>query len=219
MPERNEKFVKEVESLARPLAASLGLSIWGIEVQLSSRSIVKVYAETLAEEEDLDLGEASDLDEGYESEAGGGINIDQCAELSRLLGLSLEVEDLFSGAYVLEVSSPGLDRLYFNPEQLKMAVGRQIEAKIHSPIEAFPRRRNFSGILKSVDGENIVIEVDVPEPAIAHIDWSNIRRIQEVFEPPEKPLPGKGPSTGAGKKKSRRSKKRRKSNAKSTAND
>ena len=63
-----------IYSLAAPQAAAMGLEIWGIEVQSAAKSLVRVYVE------------------GPE-----GVDIEQCAELSRLLGLALEVEDAFSG--------------------------------------------------------------------------------------------------------------------------
>ena len=107
-----------IADLAAPLAASLGLELWGVELAFSGRGLVRVFVES----ED-------------------GVSVDQCAELSRLLGLSLDVEDLVPGAYVLEVSSPGLERTFFTEAQLARAVGQRVEITLHEPRPALLRRK------------------------------------------------------------------------------
>ena len=96
--------------IAAPLAASIGLELWGIEIAFGGRSLVRVFVE----------GE-------------NGASIDQCAELSRLLSLSLDVEDIIPTAYVLEVSSPGLERTFFTESQLARAVGKIVDITLHEP--------------------------------------------------------------------------------------
>lgn len=111
--------------LAAPLAASLGLELWGIELGFGGRSLVRVYVEVE-----------------------NGVSIDQCAELSRLLGLTLDVEDVIPGAYVLEVSSPGLERTFFTAGQLARTVGQRVEITLHQPFPSWPGRRKFRGLLQ-----------------------------------------------------------------------
>jgi ribosome maturation factor RimP len=116
-----------VADLAAPLAASLGLELWGIELAFGGRGVVRVFVE----------GE-------------NGVSIEQCAELSRLLGVSLDVEDCIPGAYVLEVSSPGLERTFFTENQLARALGQRVEITLRSPRPAWPGRRKFRGRLRGV---------------------------------------------------------------------
>lgn len=111
--------------LAAPLAASLGLELWGIELAFGGRGLVRVFVENE-----------------------NGVSVDQCAELSRLLALSLDVEDIIPGAYVLEVSSPGLERAFFTESQLARAVGQRVEIILHEPRPAWPGRRKFRGLLQ-----------------------------------------------------------------------
>ena len=118
-----------ITDLAAPLAASLGLELWGVELAFSGRGLVRVFVESE-----------------------NGVSVDQCAELSRLLGLTLDVEDLVPGAYVLEVSSPGLERTFFTEAQLARAVGQRVEITLHEPRPAWPGRRKFRGLLQGAPG-------------------------------------------------------------------
>jgi ribosome maturation factor RimP len=110
--------------LAAPLAASIGLELWGIELVFGGRTLARIFVDSE-----------------------NGVSIDQCAELSRLLGLSLDVEDIIPGAYVLEVSSPGLERTFFTGSQLACAVGLKVEIILHQPQDAWPGRKKFRGLL------------------------------------------------------------------------
>jgi ribosome maturation factor RimP len=69
----------------------------------------------------------------------------------------LDVEDPVPGHYVLEVSSPGLDRRLTKLEHFQRFMGKDIRVKLRIPIEG---RRNFCGALQAADEENIEVEVD-----------------------------------------------------------
>ena len=64
----------------------------------------------------------------------GGVNLDDCAELNRFLGDILDVHDLIPESYVLEVSSPGLDRPLKKAEHFAWAVGREVRLSLRRPI-------------------------------------------------------------------------------------
>lgn len=87
-----------------------------------------------------------------------GITADDCADVSRQLSAIFDVEDPIPGSYVLEVSSPGLDRPLVKPEDFRKRMGETIKVRLHRPDEM--NRRNFSGLLVEVTDEQIVIEVD-----------------------------------------------------------
>ena len=74
----------------------------------------------------------------------GRMSVEDCAELSRALSALLDVEDPIAGEYVLEVSSPGLDRPLVRPEDFVRFKGQ--EAKIEL-IRLFEGRKRFRGIL------------------------------------------------------------------------
>jgi ribosome maturation factor RimP len=65
-----------------------------------------------------------------------------------------------SGEYTLEVSSPGLDRPLFTLEQYSGSAGEMVEVRLRS---AFEGRRKYKGLLKGVEGEDVVIQVDDQE--------------------------------------------------------
>ena len=157
----NADIRRTVELIAAPLAESLGLAVWGVEIVGAGRPIVRVYAE----------GE-------------NGCNIDDCAELSRLLGLSLDVEDIMPGAYALEVSSPGLERSFFTPAQMERYVGENISLSLHSPEQAWPGRKKFQGRLLAVDGATVTLApADAPEDAPRlTTDGSNSHRARLIYD-------------------------------------
>ncbi len=87
----------------------------------------------------------------------GGVNVDDCASVSRHLSALLDVEDPLPGHYTLEVSSPGLDRPLVKPEDFRRFVGETIKVKLQAPLLG---RRNFSGRLVDVAADHVVVEVD-----------------------------------------------------------
>ena len=160
-----------VTALALPLVEAAGLELWGIELLGEGRPILRVYVE-----------------------AAGGVTIEQCAVLSRQLGLALDVEDVIPSAYTLEVSSPGLNRPFFSPEQLTAHVGGMLEVTLHEPLPEFPRRKKFYGRLEEVSGDVFVLaSTDAPNPdapgpdaPLARINWDNVRKAHLVHIFPEK---------------------------------
>ena len=87
-----------------------------------------------------------------------GVNVDDCARVSRQLSALLDVEDPLPGQYTLEVSSPGVDRPLVTPDDFKRFVGETIKVKMHVPLAG--GRRNFSGRLVDVAADHVVVEVD-----------------------------------------------------------
>jgi len=60
-----------------------------------------------------------------------GVTIDDCTHLSRLIGSALDVADMIDGSYVLEISSPGLDRPLHSPRDFQRKIGQQVEILIY----------------------------------------------------------------------------------------
>ena len=168
---------QRITAIAEPLALSLGLHLWGVQVLLGPRSVVRVFAE----------GDA-------------GISIDQCADLSRLLGLSLEVEDFLEAAYVLEVSSPGLERIYFTQEQLTAAAGQNVVVTLAGPVSEYPGRRKFAGTLLRVAEGTVHVEDNLTGvPLAVALPWASVKKVRASFVEPEKAPPGKAGKTPAKK--------------------
>ncbi len=110
------------------------------------------------------------------------VSIDQCAKISRLLGLALEVEDIFPDAFILEVSSPGLERTFYKIEQLKPYLGHPIDVALHTIHPEFENRKKFKGTLKSVNSQSFDLEF---EEKIYEIEWETIKRVRLIHVFPE----------------------------------
>lgn len=122
----------KVEALIAPLIESLNFVYWGLEIIMGgNHPVLRVYVETES-----------------------GINVDQCSKVSREVGAVLDVENIPEGEYVLEVSSPGLDRILFNLAQCQKYLGRQVNATLISAIEG---RRRYKGNLQEVQDDAVVI--------------------------------------------------------------
>lgn len=86
----------------------------------------------------------------------GGITVDDCADVSRHVSAILDVEDPLPGSYTLEVSSPGLDRPLVTRADFERYAGETIKLRTHEPVAG---RRNFTGRLLGMTGDNVSIEV------------------------------------------------------------
>ena len=86
-----------------------------------------------------------------------GVTVDDCAIVSHAVSQVLEIQDPIKGHYTLEVSSPGFDRILRTRAHFERFVGERIFAELKLPIEG---RRRFVGVLKSIAGDTVVVEVD-----------------------------------------------------------
>lgn len=88
---------------------------------------------------------------------GGGIEVDECAEISTAINALLDVEDPITDAYTLEVSSPGIDRPLTRLKDFETYEG--YEAKLETS-ELIDGRRRFRGVLAGVEGGEVLINLD-----------------------------------------------------------
>jgi ribosome maturation factor RimP len=86
-----------------------------------------------------------------------GVTVDDCARVSHAVSQVLETQDPIKGHYTLEVSSPGFDRILRNRAHFERFVGERIFAELKLPLDG---RRRYVGVLKSIEGDTIVVEVD-----------------------------------------------------------
>lgn len=85
----------------------------------------------------------------------GGVTHDDCSKVSLQLSTVLDVEDFIHSAYVLEVSSPGLERGLYKRADYERFTGSRAKIKARSPING---QRNFRGRLLGVAGDNVIVE-------------------------------------------------------------
>jgi ribosome maturation factor RimP len=91
------------------------------------------------------------------ADSGAAVSVDDCARVSHAVSELLEVNDPIKGHYTLEVSSPGFDRILRKKAHFERFTGERIFAELKLPMDG---RRRFAGVLKSVSGDTIVVEVD-----------------------------------------------------------
>lgn len=106
----------------------------------------------------------------YIDKAGGGIGLDDCTVVSQFLNPLLDAEDFISENYILEVSSPGIDRPLRKPADFIRFSGEEVTVMTQSPIEG---QKKFTGTLRGF--EDGLIQVDCEgTPQGIHIE--NLRR-------------------------------------------
>lgn len=203
----NSELKEKILSLAKPLVEAEGLEIWGLDVQDPPSRMVRLFvdiplADLQHHADQQALNPAPNHTEASSQSASA--SIEQCEEISRALGLALEVEDFFAGAWTLEVSSPGLERKFFTLEQLKPYIGDLLEVRLSeapSTSKLNPPRKNWRGKLLAVDEsgfdlEPVVIDAAgqiIPEKlAPQHMDWDKTLYARRLHVFGAHPKPGKG---------------------------
>jgi ribosome maturation factor RimP len=86
-----------------------------------------------------------------------GIDIDDCTAVSPVISEMLDADDPLPGAYSLEVSSPGLDRVLRTPEHFARFVDNRVKVELRVARDG---RKRYTGMLRRADGESIDLEVD-----------------------------------------------------------
>lgn len=128
----------------------------------------------------------------YIERADGEVGIDDCEAASREISAWLDVEDPIPGHYLLEVSSPGMDRPLFSAAQFARVIGVQVRVTLKLPRAG---RRRFLGTVLAVEGEEIVLRVDGDDVAFQHADIESARVVPDwaaLGYAPQAKLGGKG---------------------------
>lgn len=102
-----------------------------------------------------------------------GINLDKCAEISRILSPIFDLEPPLEGEYLFEVSSPGIERKLTKPEHFTASVGEKIKVKLNTKEKFIGVLEAFSGNVASVRVENELkqVSLDEIESARTYFEW------------------------------------------------
>lgn len=109
----------------------------------------------------------------------GGVTIADCEKVSRELGVVLEAEDVIPVRYVLEVSSPGLDRKLYTPLHYRQNIGREVEVKLRREVQE-PTRK-WAGNLESVTEASFTIRVSDEQAKDIRFEDVEFTRLKVVF--------------------------------------
>jgi len=146
----------KLSELISPIVEDLGYRFWGLEYQVRKvDALLRIYID-------------------HEN----GISVDDCAIVSHEVAGILDVEEPITMAYILEVSSPGMDRILFSANQFSEFIGQDVKIKLNQMVD---KRRKIKGKIASVEGEKITIESE-QEPITIAFDQIMRARINPGFD-------------------------------------
>jgi len=147
---------------------------------------VRELAEPIIKELNLDLVDIEYLPQGGRGivritiDKDNGVSLEDCTKVNREVGYLLEIKDLFSHPYQLEVSSPGLERSLKTLGDFEKFLGRKVSFKTSELLNG---KRNFKGTLKQVQNGTVLLEMD---GGLWEIPFGLVRNAKLVYEFPEK---------------------------------
>lgn len=144
----------EIEKMIGPSIEAMGYELVRVTLAGSVRKVLQVMAEPAD---------------------GRVMAVEDCARVSRAISAILDVEDPISGAYSLEVSSPGIDRPLTRPKDFDRFKGHEAKIETHEPVDG---RKRFKGILKGVTEQNVELE---SEGEIVSLPLSDIAKAKLVL--------------------------------------
>ena len=106
----------------------------------------------------------------------GGVTLDDCARVSGELGDLIDIKNIIEHEYVLEVSSPGLNRPLKKETDFIRVIGKKIKIKTRMPVDG---RRNFTGVLKDFKEQKLALD---SEGGLVTLAWSDIEKANLVYE-------------------------------------
>lgn len=131
---QRQSLTGRITELAEQLGASTGMEIVLVEVKGDeNRAVVRVY---------IDQPD--------------GVSLDDCERFSKRFSVLLDVEDWISFSYILEVSSPGIDRPLVKQSDFQRFSGKDARVRTRLPIEG---RRNFRGRIVSAVDNRVELEI------------------------------------------------------------
>ena len=150
-------LVEQLKTLIEPEVDELGFILWGVELEAFSSDTGTMTLRIFIDHEE-------------------GISVDDCQKVSQAVSTILDVEDPISGAYALEVSSPGVNRKVFTALQVKSLEGFEVKVNLISAIDEGKRRR-FKGVIDDVKGDTICLLVEGEK---VEFDFNNVDKMRVV---------------------------------------
>ena len=147
---RRETYEKKAEELLAPIVSSRGFELVDVEyVKEAGTYYLRGYIDKP-----------------------GGITVNDCEAVSREFSDVLDEKDFIEDSYIMEISSPGLDRPLKKEKDYQRSMGRLIEIRTYRPID---KRKEFCGILKAYDADTVTIEEDGVDLTFQKKDTAIIR--------------------------------------------
>jgi len=144
------ELIETLNGIVRPVVEARGLEL--VDVELAAEEVGRVLRVVI--------------------DRAGGVSIDDCEDVARVLGVVLDVHDPIPGHYVLEVTSPGLYRRLRREAELPRFVGQRVKAVLREPVHG---QHVLTGILADV--REGVVTLVLPDKRTAVTGWDNISRM------------------------------------------
>lgn len=147
---RREEYESRTEAFLLPVLAEHNFELWDVEyVKEAGTWYLRAYIDKE-----------------------GGIAVDDCEVISRILSDWLDQTDFIEDSYILEVSSPGLGRPLKKERDFERSLGEEVEIRLY---KALNKQKEFTGILKAYDKETVTIETTEGELVFNRSDIALIR--------------------------------------------
>lgn len=148
------KIEENVESLIEDIIQKLGYSLYDVEyVKEGKDYFLRIYIDSPK-----------------------GISLNDCELVSNNITELLDKEDYIKEQYFLEVSSTGIERVLKKDKHLQSNIGAKVQIKLFKPLNG---KKQYEGILKRFDVDNIVVEANLQE---LNIERQNIAQIKTIFD-------------------------------------
>lgn len=138
-----------VRELAQPVADGLGLTLWDVRFQKEGADM---YLRIIIDKQ-------------------GGVDINDCEQMSRAIDPVLDEADPISSAYYLEVSSPGLGRPLTRPAHFEQTLGSEVRLHTIRPIDG---QRDFVGRLAAYSGD-VTLDIDGKQRTFTKGEISSVK--------------------------------------------
>lgn len=147
---RREEYESKTEAFLLPVLAEHNFELWDVEyVKEAGTWYLRAYIDKE-----------------------GGIAVDDCEVISRILSDWLDKTDFIEDSYILEVSSPGLGRPLKKERDFERSMGEEVEIRLY---KAKNKQKEFTGILKAYDKETVTIETTEGELVFERLEIALIR--------------------------------------------
>ncbi|HIX60545.1 MAG TPA: ribosome maturation factor RimP, partial [Candidatus Blautia gallistercoris] len=147
---RRELYEQKAEALLEPIVKALGFELVDVEyVKEAGNWYLRGYVDKE-----------------------GGITVNDCEAVSRAFSDRLDEEDFIEDSYIMEISSPGLDRPLKKEKDFARSMGKEVEIRTYRPIE---KQKEFYGTLTAYDNSSVTIEEETQTRTFDRKDIALIR--------------------------------------------
>lgn len=154
---KQSPLIQRIDALIRPSVDDLGFDI--VRIRLTAQrgtQVLQIMAEPKGDSREM--------------------TVEDCAQISRHVSAIMDVEDPISGAYNLEVSSPGIDRPLSSAAEFTRYIGYEASVEMEWPVEG---RKRFKGEVLSVEGDEVRLKLDEKNEAL--LDISGMQQAKLVL--------------------------------------